>query len=225
MNLQSMAGIIKSGTLLNDASGLHSVAFNFEDMSQKASRYLDTVRSQAEQILADAKKRAAEITAHAKSAGQQAAQVEAENSVQAKLDKNLETLLPAIREVIGALGYEKERWLKHWERETVHLAAAMAACVIRREVSQAPESSVDLVREALQLAMGSGRLRLLLSPSDFESLGDRTDRLANEFAELAPTDIVADESIRAGGCRVVTEFGTLDQNIDTQLQRIEEELT
>ena len=220
-----MAGIIKSGTMLNDASGLHSVAFNLEDMSQKASRYLDTVRSQAEQILADAKKRAEEITALAKSAGQQAALAEAEQSVQVKLDKNLETLLPAIREAIGAIGYEKERWLKHWERETVHLAAAMAARVIRRELSQNPEIAVDLVREALQLAMGSGRLRLLLNPRDFASLGDRANRLADEFVGLAPTDIVADESIRAGGCRVVTEFGTLDQNIDIQLQRIEEELT
>ena len=220
-----MAGIIKSGTVLNDSGGLHSVAFNFEDMSQKASRYLDTVRSQAEQILADAKKRAEEITSLAKSAGQQAALAEAEQTVKVKLDKNLETLLPAIREAIGAIGYEKERWLKHWERETVHLAAAMAARVIRRELSQDPEISVDLVREALQLAMGSGRLRLLLNPSDFAALGDRAGRLADEFAGLAPTDIVADESILPGGCRVVTEFGTLDQNIDTQLQRIEEELT
>jgi flagellar assembly protein FliH len=220
-----MAGIIKSGTLLSDASGLHSVEFNFEDMSQKASNYLDTVRSQAEQILAEAKRRAEEITALARQAGQEAALAEAEQRIQVKLDENLETLLPAVREAIGAIASEKERWLKHWERETVHLASAIAARVIRRELSRQPDITVDLVREALQLAMGSGRLRLLLNPADVESLGDQANRLTNEFSDLAPADIVADDSIRAGGCRVVTEFGTLDQNIDVQLQRIEEELT
>jgi flagellar biosynthesis/type III secretory pathway protein FliH len=220
-----MAAIIKSGVISNDGNGLHSVAFNFEDMSDRAARYLDTVRSQAEQILTDAKQRAAEITALAKNAGQQEALAEATQVVERKLDQSLDTLLPAIRQAIAAIGFEKERWLKKWEQETVHLASAMAACVIRRELSKFPEISVDLAREALQLAMGSGRLRLLLNPSDIETLGDRTDQLANEFSNLAPTDIVADESVRPGGCQVVTEFGSLDQNIDVQLRRIEEELT
>ncbi len=210
---------------MNDGNGLHSVAFNFEDIAVKASQYLDTVRSQAEQILADAKQRASEITALAKDAGRKEALAEATQIVERKLDKSLDTLLPAIRQAIAAIGLEKERWLKKWEQETVHLASAIAACVIRRELSQHPEISVDLAREALQLALGSGRLRLLLNPIDFESLGDRTEQLANEFSNLAPTDIVADESIRPGGCQVVTEFGKLDQNIDVQLKRIEEELT
>jgi len=219
-----MAGIIKSGTLLNDASGLHSVEFNFEDMSQKASRYLDTVRSQAEQILVEAKRRAEGITAQAKEAGRQAALIEAEQHTQSKVDENLETLLPAVREAIAAITYEKSRWQKHWERETVHLAAAIAARVIRRELAQDPTISVDLMREALQLAMGSGRLRLLLNPTDFVALGDQVERLSEEFAELAAVDIVADDTIRAGGCRVVSEFGSLDQDIEIQLQRIEDEL-
>ncbi len=210
---------------MSDRSGLHSVAFNFEDMSEKASRYLDTVRSQAEQILSDAKQRAAEITALAKNAGQQEALAEATQIADRKIDKSLDTLLPAIRQAIAAISMEKERWLKKWELETVHLASAMAECVIRRELLQRPEIPVDLAREALQLAMGSGRLRLLFNPTDFESLGDRADQLANEFSNLAPTDIVSDESISPGGCQVVTEFGKLDQSIATQLKRIEEELT
>ena len=220
-----MAAIIKSGVMSNDGNGLHSVAFNFEDRSEKACRYLDSVRSQAEQIIEDAKKRAVEITALAKNAGQQEAITEATRILDRKLDKSLDTLLPAIRESIAAIGFEKERWLKKWERETVHLASAIAARVIRRELLQVPEIPIDLAREALQLAMGSGRLRLLFNPTDVESMGDRAVQLANEFSNLAPTDIVADESIRPGGCQVVTEFGTIDQNIDAQLQRIEEELT
>ncbi len=219
-----MASIIKSDTLLSDASGVHSVEFNFEDISEKANRYLETVRKQAEQILADARLRADQIAAQAKAAGEHAALVEAEQRVHARLDENLQTLLPAVRAAINGIGYEKERWLKHWEEETVKLAGAIAARIVRRELSQDPQITVSLVREALQLAMGSGRLRLHLNPADYASLGDQTARLTSEFSELAPADIVADDTVEAGGCRVVTEFGSLDQGIEIQLERIQNEL-
>ena len=44
-----MAGIIKSGELPQGAATLQSVAFNFEDMSDRAAGRLDIVRQQAEQ--------------------------------------------------------------------------------------------------------------------------------------------------------------------------------
>jgi len=36
---------------------------------------------------------------------------------------------------------------------------------------------------------------------------------------------VADPDITPGGCRVDTQFGSIDQQLETQLARIEEELT
>jgi flagellar assembly protein FliH len=41
---------------------------------------------------------------------------------------------------------------------------------------------------------------------------------------LAPSQIEADETISAGGCRVETRFGEVDQQIESQLRRIEEDL-
>jgi flagellar biosynthesis/type III secretory pathway protein FliH len=50
------------------------------------------------------------------------------------------------------------------------------------------------------------------------------EQLAQEIARLAPAEIVADASVAAGGCRVLTEFGEIDQRIASQLSRIEQEL-
>jgi len=44
------------------------------------------------------------------------------------------------------------------------------------------------------------------------------------MSSLGDADVTPDATIAQGGCRVETRFGTIDQQIETQLQRIEEEL-
>ena len=82
-----------------------------------------------------------------------------------------------------------------------------------------------LVREALELAAGSSHVRLHLSPADCDALQPRLDALLQELAGLGRPEVVADPQIEPGGCRVETRFGTIDQQLETQLARIEEELT
>jgi flagellar assembly protein FliH len=42
---------------------------------------------------------------------------------------------------------------------------------------------------------------------------------------LAGAELSGDPQISPGGCRVETQFGTIDQQFESQLKRIEEELT
>ena len=81
------------------------------------------------------------------------------------------------------------------------------------------------MREALELAMGGGHIRIHLNPEDHQRFSSTIPSIADRIKDLAPADIVADPQISAGGCRVITEFGTVDQQIESQLARIEEELT
>jgi flagellar biosynthesis/type III secretory pathway protein FliH len=45
------------------------------------------------------------------------------------------------------------------------------------------------------------------------------------LAGLGTCELAADPAITPGGCRVETAFGEIDQRIETQIRRIEEELT
>ena len=67
--------------------------------------------------------------------------------------------------------------------------------------------------------------RIHLNPSDREALGDQVDLLTKELAPLATAELISNPSITPGGCRVETQFGSIDQQLETQLKRIEEELT
>ena len=88
--------------------------------------------------------------------------------------------------------------------------------------AKAMEQGVDLF--TLRLAAGSTEITLHISPTDHENLGPQIARLAETLCQLAPSSIVADADITPGGCRVVTKFGEVDQQIESQLRRIEEEL-
>ncbi len=216
-----MSTIIKAA---DHRSTGQTVAFNFDDMAAKASQYLDQVRAEAAKILAEARQEAARLKQQADAEGRREGTDAVEQMVERQLGRQLATLRPALEQAVQEIHHAKQAWLRQWERGAVHLAAAIAARVIRRELSHAPEITVALVREALELAAGSAQLTIRLSPADHASLDGQVQMVVRELAPLAQTELIADPQITAGGCRVETRFGVIDQQFESQLARIEEEL-
>jgi flagellar assembly protein FliH len=97
--------------------------------------------------------------------------------------------------------------------------------VLRSELAHHPDVPVTLVREALELAAGASRVRVALNPADYRSLGFRVETLVTELGGLGSVEVTADESVSLGGCHVETSHGAIDQRFETQLARIEEELS
>ena len=133
--------------------------------------------------------------------------------------------MPALRQAVEEVRHARQSWLLHWEKSAVHVAAAIAARLVRRELSEHPEIPLSLVREALELAAGGGELRLHLSPGDLAALQPQVEALLAEFSSLGTAQLIADPQVTPGGCRLETRFGTIDQTFEAQLERIEEELT
>ncbi len=130
-----------------------------------------------------------------------------------------------VRQAVDDVRAAKTQWLVHWEQASLHLATAIAARVIRREVERTPEITLSLVREALELAAGSTDVQLRMHPDDLERLGPQLEHLLTELGRLGTPSVVADPAITPGGCRVEARHGTIDQQFDVQLARIEQELS
>lgn len=221
-----MSTIIKA---TDRARGIQPVAFNFDDMAVKAGVYLDGVRQQADQVVDQAQKQAQKarkkIEEESRRKGYADGQREIQKLVEKKLGEQIATLLPALAATIEQIQHAKQAWMTHWEHSAVRLATAIAERIIRREIAAAPEITLELVRESLELAAGSSTVRVLLSPADHESLRPHAEALIARMSGLGTCTLAADPDITPGGCRVETDFGAIDQQIETQLQRIEEELT
>lgn len=203
----------------------HSVAFNFNDLASEAEAYLKRVRSQAEQIVAKAAQEAIAVRKAAEIEGRRVGTTAIESMVDQKIAKQLETVLPALRAAVAGIDQSKQAWLGYWEKEAVHLAAAMAARVCRIQAIRDPQITLTLLKEALGLAGSNATVRIMLNPEDHATLAPQVDTLAREFSRIASAIVVADAQISRGGCRIETEFGVIDQQFEAQLSRIEEELT
>jgi len=197
------------------------VAFNFDDMALQADRYLKKVQAEAAQIVAKAQQQADVVRQQAYRDGYRAGRQAVEEIVR----QQLTTALPALRNVIQDIQHAKQAWLAHWEASAVHVAAAIAQRLIRRELTRHPEITLTLLREALELAAGSSQVRIHLNPADHQQIGPRAEMLVKELSTLTTAELLSDPQITPGGCRVETRFGVIDQQFEAQLQRIEEELT
>ena len=204
-----------------DQKSAAGVAFNFDDMAAQAKSYLEQVQAEAAKIVAKAQAEAAAVRKRAELEGRQAAF----QAVEQMVAKQLADVLPALRQAVEQIHHAKQAWLSHWEASGVRLAAAIAGRLVRRELTRQPEAPMTLIREALELAAGSAQVRIHLHPDDHKALGGQVQLLVQEMSGLGEAEVIADAGVSRGGCRVETRFGTIDQQFEAQLARIEEELT
>jgi flagellar biosynthesis/type III secretory pathway protein FliH len=222
-----MATIIRKHSVTEEPSGrsVQPVEFNFEDMNDRANEYLETVRREAAKIVQQAHQQAEQIRRQAETAGRAAAEEGAQRALDERLASRVATFVAALDQLVVETNDAKADWLRRWEQSAVAVAAAIAERIIRREIRAQPELTIELVREALRLASGAVDVTLYLNPSDYELLGGEADALAQSLGRLAPTRIAANPNVSAGGCLVETALGQIDQRIESQLARIQEELS
>ena len=138
--------------------------------------------------------------------------------------ERLSTLMPAMETVIENLVSAENMFVSRWEEGALQVAAAIAQQAIVRELPNMLDVPLKLLREALELAVGSVRLKIRMSPQDIESLGNEIETVVRQIAPVAETEITADMRISPGGCYLETSQGTIDQRIESRLERIVSEL-
>lgn len=221
-----MATIIRKDDQRETVSGpaVQAVAFSFGDMRGRANDYLAMVREEAAKIVQQAHRDAEQIRRQAEMAGRKAAEKAVDRMLEDKVARRMDSLLPALEKTAAQLDDAKGELLRQWEQSAVRVAVAMAQRIIRRELAEEPQIAVEIIAETLRLATSASEITVHVNPSDYENLGKQITRLADTLCRVSPTDIVADPEISPGGCKVTTKYGEIDQQIESQLKRIEEDL-
>lgn len=215
-----MSTIIKA----SKGNGERAVEFAFDDLGDPARAELKDAGRQAAKFLAEAETQARGLCRLAEEQGRAAAQVAAERDLDEKVGRHVNALVPALGAAVDEIHAAKAQWLAHWEKAALGVATAIAAHVIRREVEQTPDITIVLVKEALELAAGSADVQLRMHPDDLATLGSQVEGLVGQLGRLGDAKVVADPGITRGGCRVDTRFGSIDQQFESQLARIAQEL-
>lgn len=199
--------------------------FTFSDMASQGDAYVRSVRVEATKVVQDAQAEAERIRKKAEADGLAAAQANLTKLLDERMGAELKSLDPALRSVVAEISAARGEWLTHWRHSAIGLAIAIAEKIVRRELRDDPTISEQWLTEALELAAGASDITVRLAPSDLEHLRSHAERLAASMAGIGEAKFVADPSVDAGGCRVETRHGSIDQQLTTQLDRLFEELT
>jgi flagellar assembly protein FliH len=221
----------------NDIRGLGSkVVFNFDDLRQRGDEYMDSVREKIAEMLANANAEVAELRKSAQELGFQEGQRDGLQNAHESIEQQarqiaertaadgLATALPALKSVADSLAIERDRWTAEWETVAVQLAAAIAQRMLGRQLRLHPDRAREMMREALQLAVGAPRVRIHLHSDDAALLGAQATEVVRAMAACGQAEIVADNSLTRGGCMIETQHGQIDARIETVLDRIVAEL-
>lgn len=216
-----MATVIRAS---DNHRAMHAVAFNFDDLSSKADAYLAKVREQAASLLQEATRQADGIRKKAEAEGRQAGLAAIDQSVQQKVAQQMQSVLPALEQAAREISGSRNAWIAQWEKEVVKLSAAIAKKIVRGELTRQPHVTPKLVREALELALGSSQIRLCLHADDHGTILKQVQAVIHSLGCAGKVEVVTDAGVERGCCRVDTQFGSVDQQTQTALERIISEL-
>ncbi len=230
-------------------------AFQFADLQQKADAYLQRVRQQAQQIQQsaqseleswrqDAIDKVQQETLQMRQEAQQQfdqahkqgyelgfdqglkeAREDIQGTVKKHLDERLDKVFPAIDAALDQLELKQKQWVAQWESAAIRLAMAVAEKILRSELTAAPDKIIPALHDALDLTVRTQQVRIRLSVDDYDTLLPEMNTLLEKFQRIGKTEIVPDSTLLTGDCVVETPMGEIDLKIQSQLERIAEELT
>ncbi len=107
--------------------------------------------------------------------------------------------------------------IRRTEREVVELALAIAKKVLQREVTLDHDLMLAMARVALDRLADVSTASIRLHPDDYAGvlLGRGPSAVTTHGVQ-----IVADGSVRRGGCVVQSEFGSVDIGVATQIDEL-----
>ncbi len=140
----------------------------------------------------------------------------------AETGSSLSAAQAVLQAALNELQTRRDRWLDQFQHETVKLGIAIAERLLRRTLAVDPKATVDLMRTALDWAVGAEHIRVRCHPDDCDVIeqtaASQRSGLSNDIL------FVRDDVIARGGCVVETTQGVIDARLETILDRIAEEL-
>lgn len=222
-----MASVIKQGTLNEE---LHAPdAFNVQDVQQRADQYMADMKIKAAEIIQQAEDQAAGIRETAKQQGLTDAEHEFTAKVESQAhqlsDARCKTAIQTCEHTVTKLTESTSAWLGNWRQQTVTLAARMAEKLVRHQMQDSEEVLAAWLEEAIAATRDMRDLRVLVNPDDFAVAGRFLTQLAKTIPQAASAEVVPDPEVSLGGCIVRNNDGLIDQQLETQLERLIDQLS
>ncbi len=145
---------------------------------------------------------------------------EAVKKMQDETQKNIELMCQSLQKAVEDLKQERNTIWDQCEKEIVKLVLVIAKKTVCHEVSKNSGDIIEkVVTEAVNKVKGNKILRLHLSPVDIEDFKRR--EIAGFINGKEDYEVISDTDISSGGCKLVTDYGSIDARLETRWSEIE----
>jgi len=172
------------------------------EAKQTGNKIIDEAKKQAAEILADAERRKEEF-------------------IKKAVDEAIATHAPKLAEELLRAKMQAAQIMKEMEGQIVDLALKISAKIIGRDLQRDPMVVGEIAATAIETARASKAMILRVNPKDGATLRAAKPKLMELIGRSVEVSIRDDADIEPGGCVIQTEFGTIDGQIKTQYQMLE----
>ncbi|MCC7344771.1 MAG: hypothetical protein IT573_07505 [Deltaproteobacteria bacterium] len=176
----------------------------------------------ARQIIEEAKGDAARIKTEAKEVLAQV-QAEMERAKKEGYDLGYQEGLQQGLEMLQRVKELRQKLFDDNEREMVKLVFEIAEKIIGREFRENDKAIMNVIRLAISDAVGD-KIVVHLNPQDYEKIKKNEAELYQKLESGKTLVFREDDTVKVGGCIVETDIGTIDAQLDTQLNAIKKAL-
>jgi len=208
-NSQKGSNIIKSSDSEDSAVKKHTLG-KVEPSGEQASQ---SIQSQQEKILAEARRKAEAIEREAYQRGFS----QGEKAGAALGQKKLEPVLKTFAEMVKELSSLRRNLLEENDRFVLQMGFLASAEILHSEITKRDDAVLHNVRAALEKVVRAVDLRLRVSPHDFKLIQAHLPELLSRIVDSDDFHLEADAEVARGGCFLTTETGDIDAQIDNQL--------
>ena len=110
------------------------------------------------------------------------------------------------------------------EHEIVKLALSIAEKIIGRQLESDPDVALHIAAQAIESVRHQKELVLRVNPEDAQLMRNSRKKLMDILGRTKDIAVREDPEVERGGCIVETENGTVDAQLKTQLQMLEQAL-
>ena len=134
-----------------------------------------------------------------------------------------EKVLSTLRQTLHQFDQGKQELLWQAEQGALRLAIRIAETVLKDSRALNPNVSEQNLKTALELVSRNSNAVVFAHPDDLEHLQTilKDDHALGQYDSIR---FRPDPDVTRGGCRVTTQQGQVDAQLETQLQRIADEL-
>ncbi|MEM1446472.1 MAG: FliH/SctL family protein [Planctomycetota bacterium] len=209
-----------------------AVVLDLGDIGRQAAKLRAIAEAKAEGILSEARDQAAKLTQGATEAGDQRGYAEglerghAEGIEQGKaeaLQQHAEQLQQVQQQWAAAIADYETRFMAS-ERDASNIALRIGIKLAEKVLHRAVQTQEDLALQQLHAALSHvlepSRVKVHVNPADRDVLTQALPGIVESLDQVTHAHLVADTDVSPGGCVVEAGAGTIDAQVETQLDRL-----